>query len=58
MDLITMHTIHDGIPPSMTKYFHEEIESSLQGEAKLFFLGHNGVPLVDYEYLGIVLRVK
>jgi len=27
---------HDGTSPSMAKHFHEEIESSLQGEAKLF----------------------
>jgi len=26
----------DGIPPSMAKHFHEEIELSLQGEVKLF----------------------
>jgi len=42
----------------MVKYFHKEIESSLQGEAKLFLLGHNGVSLVDYEYLGLLLRAK
>jgi len=33
----------ESIPPSMAMHFREEIESSLQGGAKLFSLGHNGV---------------
>jgi len=27
---------NDGIPPSMTKYFQEELEAAMQGETKLF----------------------
>jgi len=42
----------------MANHLHEEIESSLQGEQSSSILGHNGVSLVNYEYLGLVLKVK
>jgi len=37
----------DGIHPSHAKYFQEELESYMQGEAKLYLIGHFGVSLVD-----------
>lgn len=36
----------------------EELDSSMQGETKLFLLGHHRAPLVDYEYLCIVLKAR
>jgi len=35
----TLRCISDGISHSMAKHFHEELESFMQGEAKLFPFG-------------------